>query len=135
MIGTGGNSGSGGTGTDVVVYGGCVFSGGLNHVTITKKNTTKNLCFSVGFMQPGTPSSGLTLPADWGLQGGNAQVCGSGIGVLATAVSGTASWTATGYILPATADIDVVLSFSDASLPASERLVATGIDLSGSCLF
>jgi hypothetical protein len=44
-------------------------------------------------------------------------------------------WPAT--TCPSTADINVVLSFSGevAGIPASESLVATGVDLAGACVY
>ena len=122
--------GDGGTGA--TSYVGCRFVGGLDRVVVAKRDTSRNLCVNVVFVAPRTPSAGLTLPSNYGLES---------VGVVlpsecptrnvpsaaADSVMGTAAWTNSAS--PSTADVDLVVT-----LPGNdEALIARNVDISPAC--
>ena len=64
-------------GTPTISYAGCGYFGDLNHVTIAKRDITRDLCVKLVFVDPATSSSGISFrwsnPAlssvpNWGLE-------------------------------------------------------------------
>jgi len=123
-----------------VTFGGCGYIGDLNHVTIQERLDDRNLCISVQLAEPGTAPASLTLPTGWGLVGATASDCSVSSMVRATSVTGAVSWDgssgSTG--MPTSATINALVYFDgiDAGqLTSPIGFNATGIDLTGSCLF
>ena len=58
--------GDGGTGA--ISYVGCRFIGGIDRIVVAKRDTSRNMCVNVVFVEPGTAPTGLTLPSGYGLE-------------------------------------------------------------------
>ena len=115
--GTGGVSGSGGTTgtTPTLIYTGCFWSGGMDHMTLQKQDLAQDQCIVLQLARPTTSRAGytVTLPTDWGLVAASISPCtGTGTSVIATSATGTIAWGDETVYPPATADVDVVLGLT-----------------------
>ncbi len=115
-----------------------MIGGAGDRATITKRDTTRNLCFRFLFdnIAP-TTSPGLTLPQGWGNGQARAFPDASCTGsmVAATSVTGTMAYSrpdAGGFARPV--DVDLVLTFpATGSIPASESMRVDNLPLDGAC--
>ena len=143
--GTGGLPGTGGSTSPVdgggaaVVYTCCVWSGGLDHMTIEQQDLDADTCLTLALSAPSVNRTGydVALPANWGLitaRSGPCSYLGSSTGP--TSITGTISWVpgSIGAGLPDVVDVDVVLYFGeDAGTGASVVFSAKGVPASYGC--
>ncbi len=140
--GAAGAAGAGGAagGAAATTYVGCRFIGGIDRYVVAKRDAAQNRCFGLVLDAPGSsPVSFLTLPAGIGLAGisiGPAASCPS------RAVSPNGPATVGGTVTqvtgergaPTVLDVHVTVNFStDAGAPASEELIAAGVDVTPAC--
>jgi len=126
-----------------VSYVGCTFIGGYDRVVIAKKDVARDLCFNVVLKNPGTATTGLTVPGTFGLEYSlitGAAACPNRQATLPISTSktvGTISWVdlRASSTYPAHASIDAAMVFSPMSggVSASEKLTASNVDVTASC--
>jgi len=141
--GAGGAAGLGGAGGAAVSYSGCNFIGGVDRISVAKRDPARSLCAVIVFAD-GTSAnpSGVTLPQNWKVEFaftttsvGACELRAPPTGAArSTSQTGTASWK-TGTAAPfTTADVDVVLHFTgDGGAIPDEAIRATGVDVSHAC--
>lgn len=142
--GWGGAAGAGGAGAGTAVsYSGCNFIGGVDRISVAKRDPARSLCAVIVFAD-GTSAnpSGVTLPQNWKVEFaftttsvGACELRAPPTGAArSTSQTGTASWK-TGTAAPfTTADVDVVLHFTgDGGAIPDEAIRATGVDVSHAC--
>ena len=125
-----GACGDGGAGA--VSYLGCRIIGGLNRFVVAKRDTSRNLCVNVAFVQPGTAPAGLSLPPNTGVERvtvGTASQCPTNaiIGTPAGPVTGTVELMTSGSAMSANADVIVQTAGLD------EAIIIRNLDVSGGC--
>jgi hypothetical protein len=125
-------------GSSAVSYLGCSYVGGIDRFVVAKRDTARNLCFSVVLDAPGTTPAGLTLPANLGLEWsfvGPASPCPARLpsSTRAATTTGTVTETAGGVGMPSALDVDVTLTFAADAAPASESLSAHAVDVTPGC--
>lgn len=137
---TTGEPGSSTGAPDPAQYAAQYYAGGLDRIFVRKADPVADLCAEVAFVWPGNPSPNLTLPAMWGLQWAIVVDGAAGCldfqkplqnGVMATGVTGTATWAA--MVCPKTLDLDVVATFPQGQpwVPAQVALQAAAVPIQG----
>jgi hypothetical protein len=126
-----------------VSYVGCTFVGGYDRVVIAKKDVARDLCFNVVLRNPGTATTGLTVPGTFGLE--YSQITGAATcpsraaasAITANKTVGTISWVdlRASSTYPAHASIDGAIVFAPKSggVSANEKLTASSVDVSAFC--
>jgi hypothetical protein len=135
-------------GTPTISYAGCGYFGDLNHVTIAKRDITRDLCVKLVFVDPATSSSGISFrwsnPAlssvpNWGLEmygAGPAAACatpgqlpsaGQSVAGMVTVTRDTTSGN------PVSVSFDLSVTYQSAAGAKTERMSASDVVTSGSC--
>jgi hypothetical protein len=133
--GSGGSAAGGAGGPPTPGFTGCTHFGGVDHISVTRQDTQRGLCFNIIFWRNNqTPSAGQTLPPGWTFAMASVRPCaGSDASTPASQISGSADWPPQqGFTLPPRVNLDVTLSFAPGT-PTSEHLVGQNIDVASAC--
>jgi hypothetical protein len=140
VSGAGGAGGVGGTTGTVppTTYLGCMWSGGLDHLTLQKRDLERDECIVLDLTAPQSSRAGYTvaLPGRWGLTRASISPCtGTGTAVTATSATGTISFGPEDVYPPETADVDVELGVTvvDGGSTFTYTFKAQNIDLTSDC--
>jgi hypothetical protein len=106
--------------------------------TVEKRDSTRNLCFRIGFNNfQNTQVAGLTLPPNWGnpraVLFANGTCDTASTGTPATGMMGSIAWASPdgGGGFPQAANVDVVLTFPSGTSPVSETVRADNVPMGG----
>ena len=114
----------GDAGASAISYVGCRIIGGLNRTVISKRDTSRDLCVTVGLVAPRTPPAGLTLPASYGLEyasAGPAATCPTrGAGTQGGPVTGTVEAVGSTTTEPMVVNVDLTVT-----LPGNDEAIIT----------
>jgi hypothetical protein len=124
--------------TGAVAYGACVPPAGISTINITKRDTTRNLCFSLSIFESSQPPpAGLTLPSGWSLSATISGLVncppGSGVRRPATMVTGTIEWAEPPSRSLLNVDVTMTFPATDPIAPPMERLEATRLTVVQGC--
>ncbi len=129
--------------TPVGSYSACVYSGGLDHITLRHSEPARNLCAVISLVSPGTHShAGLSVPANWAVDNAMTSRRDGGCAAEFAAEQGVFAHTVTGRIeflipdgghLPTRAAAFVTLtSPADSGVPHTLEFFASNLQL-GAC--
>ncbi|HEX6277477.1 MAG TPA: hypothetical protein VFZ53_30750 [Polyangiaceae bacterium] len=139
--GAGGAGSGGAAGSGAVTYHGCHYIGGVDRITVRKRDPGRNLCLVLELQSPTTNASELTLPPSWGLSRAIAfwpattECAGFGTDpsrASSTAQSGSVSMAGSGATQTVTFDVVMTFPASAGNVMETEVLEGT-VGASATC--